>query len=72
MVRQHMDDTSAGVDTSYTTHVLTMAHSDFVYWKALWEVIDSISREPFFEAMKSLAQVVSPSASVTVPPLPAD
>ena len=59
LVREHMDDTSRGRDTSYTTHSLTMAHSDFTYWRSLWKVVDSIEREDFVRPMRVLAQVFS-------------
>lgn len=59
LVQEHMSDTSQGRDTSYTTHSLTMAHSDFTYWRGLWKVVDSIKNEPFYESMKALAQVFS-------------
>lgn len=57
MVRQHIADTEAGIDTSYTSHALTMAHSDYVYWRSLQSVLSQISSQPYFTAMKSLAAV---------------
>jgi acyl-CoA oxidase len=60
MVRQHMADTAAGVDTSYTTHALTMAHSDFTYFRGLWSVIDSLPPSTaFLVSLQALAQVFS-------------
>lgn len=59
LVREHMEDTAKGRDTSYTTHSLTMAHSDFTYWRGLWKVVDSVSNAAFAETMKALAQVFS-------------
>lgn len=57
MVRQHITDTDAGVDTSYTSHALTMAHSDYVYWRSLQSVLSRVSSEPYYPAMHSLASV---------------
>ncbi|KAK3616982.1 hypothetical protein LTR22_026887 [Elasticomyces elasticus] len=44
LVRAHIEDTNAGKDTSYTSHALTMAHSDFVYWKGLRELLDQLEQ----------------------------
>lgn len=58
MVKQHMDDTAASVDTSYSAHALIMAHCDYAYWKSFAVgVVDSVSHEPYSKAVKSLAQV---------------
>ncbi|KPI42462.1 Peroxisomal acyl-coenzyme A oxidase 1 [Cyphellophora attinorum] len=59
LVREHIEDTSRGRDTSYTTHSLTMAHSDFTYWRGLWKVIDAIANVSFAGPMKSLGLVFS-------------
>ena len=61
LVRQHIEDTAAGRDTSYTAHALTMAHSDFNYWRGLWDVMDTLksANEAFLAPMLSLAQVFS-------------
>lgn len=58
MVKQHRDDTAAGIDTSYSTHALTMAHCDYAYWMSFaGDVVDSVSHEPYSQAVRSLAQV---------------
>ena len=62
MVRQHMADTAAGLDTSYTTHALTMAHCDYTYFRGLWAVVDSIADQPFAVHMRALAHVFSLAA----------
>lgn len=52
-----VEDNDAGKDTSYTSHALTMAHSNYVYWTNLWKVINNINKrkEPFAPHMRSLA-----------------
>ncbi|KAK5952764.1 hypothetical protein OHC33_006357 [Knufia fluminis] len=65
MVRQHISDTSAGIDTSYTSHALTMAHSDYVYWRSLQSVLSQISTEPYYAAMNSLSTVFALSIIFT-------
>ncbi|KAK5206367.1 hypothetical protein LTR41_007805 [Exophiala xenobiotica] len=57
LVQNHMDDTSAGKDTSFSTHALTMAHGDFVYWKGFWNVIDQNTDVEFLPSLVALAQV---------------
>ncbi|KAK5533776.1 hypothetical protein LTR23_009028 [Exophiala sp. CCFEE 6169] len=59
LVQNHMDDTSAGKDTSFSTHALTMAHGDFVYWKGFWNVIDQNTDVEFLSSLVALAQVFS-------------
>lgn len=60
LVQQHLQDTKAGIDTSYSSHALTMAHSDYIYWKGLWKSVHSVQKsgEKFGIQLKSLAQVV--------------
>ncbi len=58
LVQNHMDDTNAGNDTSFSTHALTMAHGDFVYWKGFWDVIDRNRNAEFLPSLIALAQVV--------------
>jgi acyl-CoA oxidase len=59
LVQQHIEDTEAGGDTSYSCHALTMAHGDFVYWKGFHELLSELekSRPPFLEPIKALFQV---------------
>jgi acyl-CoA oxidase len=61
LFQNHLEDTEAGKDTSYTCHSLTMAHCDFVYWRGLQEIISRLEHEnaSFIAPMKSLAQVFS-------------
>lgn len=56
LVRLHIEDTEAGRDTSYNSHALTMAHSDFVYWKGFRELLDNLEQLPpqFIEPIRSL------------------
>lgn len=58
LVQNHMDDTGASRDTSFSTHALTMAHGDFVYWKGLLDVVDQRKNESFAPSLIALAQVV--------------
>ena len=58
LVQNHMDDSSSGKDTSFSTHALTMAHGDFVYWKGFWSVVDQNRNEDFYPSLNALAQVV--------------
>lgn len=58
LVQNHMDDTNGGKDTSFSTHALTMAHGDFVYWKGFWNVIDRNRNAGFLPSLIALAQVV--------------
>ena len=57
MARRHIADTEAGIDTSYSSHALTMAHSDYVYWRSLQSVLSQISSQLYYSAMASLAAV---------------
>ena len=59
LVQQHIEDTEAGRDTSYSVHALTMAHGDFVYWNGFFELLSDLekSQPPFLEQVKSLFQV---------------
>ena len=59
LVQQHIEDTDAGRDTSYSCHALTMAHGDFVYWNGFFELISDLekSQPPFLDQVKSLFQV---------------
>lgn len=69
LVQNHMDDTKAGLDTSFTTHALTMAHGDFVYWRGMWNVVDQISDDEDYRAsVIALAQVVCPLPSPALTP----
>jgi acyl-CoA oxidase len=58
LVGEHMKDTTAGRDTSFTVHNLTMAHCDFVYWQGFWEVASSCSPDIAI-SIKALGQVFS-------------
>ena len=60
LVQQHLQDTEAGIDTSYSGHALTMAHSDYVYWKGFWKSVQSVEKagESFGVHLRALAQVV--------------
>jgi acyl-CoA oxidase len=59
LVQQHIEDTDAGRDTSYSCHALTMAHGDFVYWNGFFELISDLekSQPPFLDQVKSLFRV---------------
>jgi acyl-CoA oxidase len=59
LVQQHIEDTDAGNDTSYSTHALTMAHCDFVYFRQLLDLVQRLEQDnqPFAAAMRSTAQV---------------
>lgn len=72
LVQDHIESTAAGKDTSFSTHALTMAHCDFVYWKGLWDVIDKADQD-FQEPLKAVAQVfalviLQPAYKDLVPP----
>jgi acyl-CoA oxidase len=59
LVQQHIEDTDAGKDTSYSTHALTMAHCDFVYSRQLLDVVHRLeaAKESYAPAMRATAQV---------------
>ena len=59
LVEQHIEDTDAGRDTSYSCHALTMAHGDFVYWKGFRELLDNLEKQSpsFIEPLRSLHDV---------------
>ena len=61
LVRQHLEDTQCGKDTSYSLHALTMAHSDFVYLKGFRELLNGLekSKPAFLEAVNALYIVFS-------------
>lgn len=57
LVQQHMKATKAGKDTTYSVHELTMAHSDYTYWRGLWEVVNNVESN-IAPSLKALSQVV--------------
>lgn len=59
LVEQHIEDTDAGRDTSYSCHALTMAHGDFVYWKGFHDVLQQLEKQnlDFLAAVRSLYDV---------------
>lgn len=59
LVQQHIEDTEAGRDTSYSCHALTMAHGDFVYWKGFSELVSELEKScpSFLQPVKALFQV---------------
>lgn len=64
LVQQHIEDTDAGKDTSYTCHSLTMAHCDFVYFRQLLDIVKRLesSKETYAPAMRATAQVFALAA----------
>ena len=64
MVQDHLEATSAGKDTSFSSHALTMAHCDLVYWKGLWEIAADADPQ-FREPLTGIAQVYSLATLVT-------
>jgi acyl-CoA oxidase len=58
LVQDYIESIRAGKDTSFSSHALTMAHCDFVYWKGLREAIDKAD-QGFQEPLEALAQVFS-------------
>ncbi|KAK5705294.1 hypothetical protein LTR97_002412 [Elasticomyces elasticus] len=61
MVQAHIEDTAAGKDTSYTCHALTMAHSDFVYWRGFRDLLQPLQQEKpaFLDQITALFRVFS-------------
>jgi acyl-CoA oxidase len=59
LVQQHIEDTDAGRDTSYSTFALTMAHCDFVYFRQLLDIVQRLESEdqPYAKAMRATADV---------------
>jgi acyl-CoA oxidase len=59
LVQQHIEDTDAGRDTSYSTFALTMAHCDFVYFRQLLDIVQRLESEdqPYAKAMRATAIV---------------
>ena len=61
LVRQHISDTESGIDTSYSSHALTMAHGDFVYFSSLQDLLDrlekQLSKPAFLDAIKKMSNV---------------
>lgn len=57
----HIEDIERGRDTSYSSHALTMAHSDFVYWKGFSELLATLTENQarFLEPISSLFKVYS-------------
>jgi acyl-CoA oxidase len=55
LVQAHKQDSEEGRDTSYSSHALTMAHSDFVYWRGFCALLTDLDeREPSFLAQVHL------------------
>lgn len=61
LVQAHIEDTNAGRDTSYTSHALTMAHGDFVYWKGFCELLQRTEKDgaSFAPSLQALFLVFS-------------
>ncbi|KAK2743235.1 hypothetical protein FQN57_004924 [Myotisia sp. PD_48] len=59
LVRDHIEATQKGQDTSFTVRELTMAHCDFVYWEGFWEVVNQAASTGFIGELRTLAQVFS-------------
>jgi acyl-CoA oxidase len=61
LVRLYIEDTNASRDTSYSSHALTMAHCDLVYWNGLQDVVEGLEQkqESYAKSMRSLATVFS-------------
>ena len=57
LVREHIEDTEKGRDTSFAAHALAMAHGDFVYLTGLWDVISQPESAPFREPLTAVAHV---------------
>ena len=59
MVRQHISDTAAGLDTSYSSHALTMAHCDFVYFQSLQDLISRTETQgqDFVDVLRKMSNV---------------
>ena len=68
-MQQHIPDTSASGDTSYSTHALDLAHCGFIDWMGLWDVVDAITASTTYRhAMVSLVNIVRHSTI----PLPSE
>ena len=67
LVQQHIDDTEAGRDTSYSCHALTMAHGDFVYWNGFHDLLIQLESNNvfYYEAVGALFNVFSLSVLET-------
>jgi acyl-CoA oxidase len=59
LVQQHIEDTAARKDTSYSSHSLTMAHCDFVYFNGITDVVRQLEEAgaAFASTIKATAQV---------------
>jgi len=59
LVQQHIDDAEAGRDTSYSTHTLTMAHGDLVYWNGFHELLQDLQTQDvdYKDPLRSLCTV---------------
>lgn len=61
LVQQHIADTDAGLDTSFSSHALTMAHGDFVYFSSLQDVTTRLSsttpRPDYLNAVVAMSNV---------------
>ena len=58
LARRHLDDVAHEKDTSYDVFVLTMAHADLIYWRALQAQIGQ-SPDKDRHPLQTLANVVS-------------
>jgi len=67
MVNQHISDTKSNIDTSYTSHALTMAHSDYVYWRSLQSALSSttVTSASYSLSLQSLATIFTLSILFT-------
>lgn len=59
LVKDHLEATSSGKDTSFTVFELTMAHCDYVYWRGFWDVISKATSADYYPQLESLFRVVS-------------
>jgi hypothetical protein len=58
LARRHIDDTSKGIDTSYSTFDLAMAHADLTYWRGIQGQILQVPEE-HSDAFTALGLVAS-------------
>lgn len=58
LAKRHIDDTSAGHDTSYDVFQLAMAHADLAFWRGLQNRIQNSTCRDVL-ALKALSHVVS-------------
>jgi hypothetical protein len=63
LAKRHIDETSAGNDTSYDVYQLAMAHADLAFWRGVQNQV-KLAPNQHEETIKALVNIVSITPSM--------